>query len=169
MWDFGANILPENNTLNNFGDLEKMLKTHRRETTKKVHCCRNMCVGFFNPTSPRFAHRLDLMNEHRTQCPVCGQARYVHGTKKPVRWFWYLPVKCWLQDLFAKGDMVRHMANDLDPAKYPDGHVRRYQRERATVASCTLLQGHLHIYSPTIATPLTHTQVGRVAAESDGE
>jgi hypothetical protein len=125
VWDFGANLLPENNTMGNFGDLEAMLKLHRAETVIKVHCCPEMCVSFTNPTHHSLAGRLDLMNAHRTVCPVCGAARYVHGTKKPVRVFWYMPLKFWLQDLFAKGDLVPHMANDLDPKSYPDGHVRR--------------------------------------------
>jgi hypothetical protein len=126
LWDFGANLLPENNTMGDFGALENMLRIHRKETVIKVHCCIDMCVGFFNPTHKSLAGRVDLMNAHRTSCPRCGKPRYVWGTKNtPVRYFWYLPIKFWLQDLFAKGDLVPHMANDLDPQSFPDGHVRR--------------------------------------------
>jgi hypothetical protein len=118
-------MLPETNTLCDFGELEKVLKLHRAETVVKVECCRNMCVGFFDPTHPKFAHRMDLKNAHRTRCPVCNEPRYLDNTKTPVRVFYYMPIKFWLQDLYAKGDLVPHMANDLDPTNYPDGHVRR--------------------------------------------
>ena len=109
-----------------FGDLEKVLAIHRNETVQKIHACRNMCVAFWDPTHPSLRKDLSLMNAHRTLCPKCGEARYVHGTQTPVRVFWYLPIKYWLQDLYAKGDMVPNLANDLDPRSFPDGHVRRY-------------------------------------------
>ena len=125
VWDFTSNLLPEDNTMGDFGALEKMLKVHRDETVIKVECCRNMCVAFRNPTHPSLAKRMDLRNAHRTVCPVCAEPRWLQGTKTPVRVFYYLPIKFWLQDLFAKADLVPHMANDLDPANYPDGHVRR--------------------------------------------
>jgi hypothetical protein len=112
--------------MGNFGELEKILDLHRSETVLRIDCCRDMCVAFWDPTHPTLRKDMSLMNSHRTSCPKCGQARYVHGTKTPVRVFWYLPIKFWLQDLFAKGDLVPHMANDLDPATFPDGHIRRY-------------------------------------------
>jgi hypothetical protein len=126
VWDFGKSLLDADNNLGNFGELEKLLDIHRAETVLKVDCCRNMCVAFWDPTHPTLRADLSLRNAHRTTCPVCGQARYVHGTKTPVRVFWYLPIKFWLQDLFAKGDLVPHLSNDLDPKSFPDGHVRRY-------------------------------------------
>jgi hypothetical protein len=126
VWDFGESLLPEDNNLGAYGDLEKVLKKHRAETVIRVDCCRNMCVAFWDPTHPLLRKDLSLLNAHRTSCPKCNQARYVYGTKTPVRVFWYLPIKFWLQDLFSKGDLVPHLFNDKDPSKFPDGHVRRY-------------------------------------------
>jgi hypothetical protein len=125
VWDFGKAMLPEDNTMGTFGKLEGMMEKHRFDTVQVIHACRNMCVAFWDPTHHTLRNRLDLRNAHRTVCPVCGEDRYEIGTKKPVRIFWYLPIKYWLQDLFCKGDLVPHMANNLDPTKFPDGHVRR--------------------------------------------
>jgi hypothetical protein len=127
VWDFGASLLPEDNQMGKFGQLENMLQLHRAETVQMIHACPNMCVAFWDPTHPTLVNRMELRNAHRTSCPECGAARYEEGTSKPVRVFWYMPIKYWLQDLFSKGDLVPHMANDIDPAKYPDGHVRRYK------------------------------------------
>jgi hypothetical protein len=154
VWDFGSGVLPDDHNMGKFGRLENVLKLHRAQTVQVIHACPNMCVAFWNPTHRSLTHRLDLMNAHRTRCPKCGQARYEHGTKKPVRIFWYMPIKYWMQDLFCKGDMVPFMANDLDPTKYADGHVRRYVYN-IHVYTCTI--GHIvTIYPPNLHFILYH-------------
>ncbi len=121
-----------------YSRLESMLQKHREQTTVRVDCCVNMCIAYWNPTHPDL-QTPDTMNAHRRVCPVCNEPRYITDpkTKKqiPRRIFFYLPLRYWLQDLFAKPDLVPEMANDLDPQSFPDGHIRRTEgwRDKVTL------------------------------------
>lgn len=129
-WEFGHYMRTSEDgpTLPKYSQIEKMIKKHREETTIRIDCCINMCIAYWNPTHSAL-QTYATMNAHRSICPKCDEPRWIIDprTNKKVarRFFFYLPFKYWLQDLFAKADLVPAMANDIDPQSYPDGHVRR--------------------------------------------
>jgi hypothetical protein len=132
MWDFIRTIIPESDTMGTYNEVRKIVKTHRLETMEVVHVCVNTCVAFIDALSPELQGS-EFQNSTATSCPVCEEDRYLANGETPRRVTYVLPVKFWLQDLFAKADLVPFLYNDLPPASFPSGHVRRSEGWRQKV------------------------------------
>lgn len=124
MWSFMRTLLPENDTMGTFSKAKTILKAHRRDTVEKIDCCPNMCVAYFNCSSTELQSR-SYQNAHRSFCPKCGEKRFLPDGKTPKRYFFYLPFRHWLQDLFMKPDLHPYLSNDTDTSYFPDGDLRR--------------------------------------------
>lgn len=117
-------LLPGENNMGTYSKAKTILRSHRDDTVEKIDCCVNMCVAYFDCSSPELQSR-DFQNSHRSFCPECGEKRYCQDGKTPRRYFFYLPFHHWLQDLFMKPDLHPHLLNDIGPMCFPDGDVRR--------------------------------------------
>src|SRR5262245_36761153 len=67
---------------------------------ERYHCCVNSCCCFTGP------------HKDRTQCPYCGQERYImlqDGRKRPRKYFTYMPLIPRLVAMFANCEKVKEM------------------------------------------------------------
>jgi hypothetical protein len=135
IWEYTKSLFPSDNNMGGFQSVMAILKKHRLETLKTIPVCVNFCVAYWNPTHPDMQGR-EFRNAHRTCCPKCDQDRYLSDGKTERRRMYYFPFREWYQDLFTKTDLMQAMENDLDPASFPSGHVRRSDGWRRKV-NCT--------------------------------
>jgi NAD-dependent dihydropyrimidine dehydrogenase PreA subunit len=134
MWDFIRSIIPPDDTMGTYASVQAVLKNHRMETMQKTHVCVNMCVAYVNPVSKELQGE-EFQNADEDTCPVCTEPRYLADGCTPRRVVYNLPMKFWLQDLFARRDVVPHLLNNLPPTNFPSGHVRRSEGYRQKVTS----------------------------------
>jgi hypothetical protein len=122
-----------------FNEVMDVLKRHRLETQETIPVCVKMCVAYWNPTHYKMQAR-EYQNAHRTRCPVCGSKRYLSDGKTERRRMYYFPIKEWLQDLYTKPDLSKHMNNNMLVDKFPSGHVRRSEGWRKKVRACIVCE-----------------------------
>jgi hypothetical protein len=140
-WEFGDYMRgpdTRDTAFPKYSQIERLVKKHREQTVIRVDCCINMCVAYWNPTHPQLQDP-KYWNAHRSVCPnpKCREPRWIIDPKSKKRiarrFFFYLPLKYWLQDFFTRAELVPSMANDIDPESYPDGHIRRSEGWRQKV------------------------------------
>ena len=96
---------------------------HRR--VLKIDVCICGHTAYFDAVSPQLSH---VVYSSLDTCPRCGEPRYFtdeDGALKARAVFYYMPVKGWLTDLYARVDLVPFLRNDLPPESFPPGHMRR--------------------------------------------
>lgn len=91
------------------------------------------------------------MSAGKSCCPVCFEQRWLNGIDIPAKTFWYLPVRYWVKDLWARPGLGDHLANDI-PGR--PGSIRRSRGYQAKVSNNPRINQH-------------HRNIGLVAT-SDG-
>jgi hypothetical protein len=144
IWEFTRSLFPEDNDMGEFQQVLAILKRHRLETLKTIPVCVKMCVAYWNPTHPLMQGR-EYQNAHRTECPVCSSQRYLADGTTERRRIYYFPFKEWMQDIYTKPDLSRHMDNDKHLDHFPSGHVRRSDgwRQKVTAQYVSLIVHYL--------------------------
>ena len=121
--------------MRSWDSIKKVLRQFEEHTMKTIDICPNDCVAFWNSEhlQPTYHHA------HRTKCPECGAARYVtdpvDGRVKPVKVVYHFLLGPFIQGLFARPDMVKHL--HLDVGDHPESHITRSRGFKV----------HIHIHS----------------------
>ena len=99
---------------------------------KKVDVCVNDCVLYdrvhFADGKLRAAERLD----RATKCPRCDEERYVDGSKRDRRNFWYFPMLSTFQRLFERPDFAAEVRR---PDRRQDGIVEARSQSHSRARS----------------------------------
>jgi hypothetical protein len=102
MWRLLKSLLPSPSHLPKFNRVKTLLTKYADTRVRKIECCPNGCLAYYNAVSEEMAL---YQHEHRTHCPYCLAARTVCGTdgkEVPAAFFYYLPVASFCSDLYRR-------------------------------------------------------------------
>jgi hypothetical protein len=129
------------------------LKAHLAGTLELIDVCVNDCMMYHDCEHPTLraikdAEGIPLYynNEQREFCRHCTEVRRLPPTKegekgKPRKTLYYFPLAAYFRDLYARPELVPHLANDHDPSNYPEGSLQRSKRWREKVTDNPAMNG----------------------------
>jgi hypothetical protein len=129
------------------------LRAHLAGTLERIDCCVNDCMLYYDCKHPTLRAIKDQRgtplyynNEKRSFCRHCKQLRRLPATKageegKARKTLYYFPLAAYFRDLYARPDLVAHLANDHDPSQYPEGSLQRSKRWREKVTENPKMNG----------------------------
>jgi hypothetical protein len=112
----------------------KFVDIHKLETVEKIPVCPCGKVIYHDFTDPK----LQEIYPHsaastREGCAICGLSKFVPGTMVPRKVVYYISPETWLRDLYQRADLAPLLRNDVDPATFSEGSLRRSEGYRQKV------------------------------------
>jgi hypothetical protein len=112
----------------------KFVAKHKLNTVEKIPVCPCGEVIYYDFTDPQILEIYKYCSAtERDSCARCGLTKCVPGTQVPRQVIYYISPEVWLKDLYQRGDLAHLLRNDVDPATFSTGSVRRSEGYRQKV------------------------------------
>lgn len=124
MWRRLRLFLPASIDTSTFNHAKGLVKKHQAMNVQRIEICVKDCIAFWDckniPEAKNYRH------SHRTQCPVCGESRYIKSDKDtllPRKVVFFTPIGGFLRSLYRRVDLAPFLNSKRDG--HPLGHTTR--------------------------------------------
>ena len=121
---------------------------HKLESVEKIPVCPCGLVIYHDFVDPQLQEIYPHSSSERTGCAKCGLSKCVPGTAIPRKVVYYISPEIWLRDLYQRADLAPLLRNDVDPATFSEGSLRRSEGYKHKVTD------NPHMYSDHRHAPL---------------
>jgi hypothetical protein len=108
-----------------YARIKSFVAKHKLSTVEKIPICPCGLVIYYDFSAPDLREIYKFCSTDREGCALCGLSKYVPGTTVPRKVFYYISPEIWMRDLYQRADLAPLLRNDLDPAEFSSGSLRR--------------------------------------------